>query len=100
MAMLTVRLDAKTESAIGRLKARTGKTKSQIIRDALECYGESLQQQAADERPYEKIKDLIGSCDSGGLQLSAITGVQIAEMMRRDFDARRTNRHRTTRRAR
>lgn len=35
MATLSIRLDAKTASTVDRITARTGKTKSEIVREAI-----------------------------------------------------------------
>ena len=69
MAMLSIRLDARTASTVDRVAAQTGKTKSEIVREALAKYaeevdkllGEKVDKKSASERPYDKAKHLIGA---------------------------------------
>jgi predicted DNA-binding protein len=67
MGTLSVRLDAETVSALDRVIARTGKSKSEVVREALADYKEKLEKAFKNERPYDKIKHLIGILDSGGM---------------------------------
>ncbi len=95
MATLSIRLDFRIASAIDRIAAETGKTKSEIMREALIDYTEKVGQKSASERPYDKMAPDIGCWNSGGMQLSTRTGEKFAEMLRRDRDARRAGRQRT-----
>jgi predicted DNA-binding protein len=108
MAMLSIRLDARTASTVDRVAAQTGKTKSEIAREALAKYaeevdkllGEKVDKKSAGERPFDKAKHLIGACDSGGMQLSTRTGEKFTEMLLRERDERRrADRRRPARRA-
>jgi RHH-type transcriptional regulator, rel operon repressor / antitoxin RelB len=100
MGTLNIRLDTKTASLIARIAAQTGKRKSEIVREALRTYGERFPEKSTSARPYDKIKDLIGSLDSGGLQLSERTGEKFTEMLLKERDERRrADRRRATRRA-
>jgi RHH-type rel operon transcriptional repressor/antitoxin RelB len=100
MSTLTVRLDARTASTVDRVAAQTGKTKSEIVRAALVEYVEKVGKKNRSERPYDQVADLIGSCDSGGLQLSTRTGEKFTEMLLRERDERRrADRRRPARRA-
>ncbi len=95
MATFSIRLDFRIASAIDRIAAETGKTKSEIMREALIEYTEKVRQNTASERPYDKMAADIGCWDSGGMQLSTSTGEKFAEMLKRERDARRAGRHRT-----
>jgi hypothetical protein len=101
MSTLTVRLDARTASTVDRVAAQTGKTKSEIARAAITEYVEKVSQKTqSGERPYDKVADLIGIWDSGGMQLSTRTGEKFTEMLLRERDERRrADRRRPTRRA-
>jgi hypothetical protein len=62
----SVRLDAKTERALDRMAKRTGRTKSDLIREAVQqmtanMAGGSQQGQTA----YDRLADLIGIVDRG-----------------------------------
>lgn len=95
MATVSIRLDSRITSAVGRIASKTGKTKSEIIREALIDYTEKVEQESGHERPYDKMAPDIGCWDSGGMQLSTRTGEKFAEMLMRDRDARRAGRQRT-----
>ena len=88
MATLSVRIDAVTAAAIDRMIAGTGKSKSALIRDAIAVYGAKIGIPRS-ERPYDRMADLIGSIDSGGMQLSTDTGRKYSEMLIKERDERR-----------
>jgi hypothetical protein len=94
MATLSIRLDAKTASTVERITARTGKTKSEIVREAIAGYAVKVDKKSKGERAYDKMAPLIGSWDSGGQQLSIRTGRDMSEMLKQERDARRAHRHR------
>jgi metal-responsive CopG/Arc/MetJ family transcriptional regulator len=87
MATLSIRLDTRTASTVDRVAAQTGKTKSEIVREALAGYIEKVDKKS--ERPFDKVAHLIGSCDSGGMQLSTRTGEKFTAMLIRERDERR-----------
>ena len=89
MATISIRLDAQTASKIDRIIARTGKSKSEIVREAIADYVAQIDKQLKSMRPYDLAADLIGSVDSGGMQLSTRTGERFTKMLLEDRDARR-----------
>lgn len=78
---LTVRLDAKTEALLNRLVKRTGRTKSQVIRDAIRTFAASENRTGAPKGPYEAIKHLIGIASGGPPDLSERTGEKFRELL-------------------
>src|SRR5260221_12295319 len=99
MATLSIRLEAKTASGVARVAARSGKSKSEVAREALSRYVEEADKQPAKKPWYKEIEHLIGAVDSGGLQLSERTGEKFTEMLLKERDERRrADRRRTTRR--
>jgi hypothetical protein len=84
---VSVRLDAKTESLIGRLARKRRQTKSEVIRDAS---GSLPQEEKSTEkkRPYDLVAHLIGCVDSGGANLSQNTGEKFAKLLRESARAR------------
>jgi predicted DNA-binding protein len=93
-------MDDKTTSALERIVAQTGKTKAEIVREALRTHLDKVAAEISAKTPYELAKHLIGSVDSGGMQLSVDGGKKVARMLLEDRDARRrADRRRTTRRA-
>jgi len=99
MATLSIRLDARTASAIDRITALTGKKKSEIVREAIAGYVDEVDKKSKGERPYDMMAPDIGSFDSGGMQLSTRTGEKFTEMLLKERDERRrADRRRSSRR--
>ena len=78
---LTVRVDVKTERLIQRLARKRGRSKSEVIRDAIGVLARGIQEQVKAERPYETVRDLIGSVHGGHPDLSVRTGQQFRRMV-------------------
>ena len=89
MATMSLRLDAQTVSAIDRIRARTGKSKSDIVREAIADFVAKVDEQMKSMRPCDLAADLIGSIDSGGMQLSTRTRERFTKMLLEERDARR-----------
>jgi predicted transcriptional regulator len=98
MSTLNVRVDADTASFLERLARQTGRTKSDVVRDALQALREQ-NARSAPVPPSEAMAQLIGSWDSGGLQLSERTGERFARLLQEKKQARGTRRRRSTGRA-
>jgi predicted DNA-binding protein len=79
----TVRLDARTEAALARLAKKTGRTKSQVIRDAIEHMAHSDALVREPESAYEAMQHVVGCADSGGAQLSDDTGRKFRDLLTR-----------------
>ena len=87
----SVRLDSKTESIVARLARETGRTKSQIIRDAISALADAKTWARPDQTPYERIKHLIGIASGGPPALSIRTGEKFTRLLlagRRQRDSR------------
>lgn len=78
---LTVRLDPKTERLIQRLARKRGRSKSEVIRDAIGILVKRAQEQEQTERPYEAVRDLIGSVRGGPSDLSEQTDDRFRRML-------------------
>ena len=85
----TVRLDAETEQLIRRLRRRRATTKSEVIREAIRQLAARELRVEETPRPYDAVKRLIGSVDSGGMHLSKGTGQQLAALLAEKKRARR-----------
>jgi len=72
--LLTVRVDVKTERLLQRLARKRGRTKSEVIRDAIGVLAKEVEAQEVAERPYDQVRDLIGSVQGGPADLSVRTG--------------------------
>jgi predicted DNA-binding protein len=79
--MTTVRLDAGTLRLLQRLARRTGRTKSEIIRDAIRRLSEGADAAAVPTTAYEAMEHAIGCWDSGGARLSKQTGEKFRESL-------------------
>ena len=79
---LTVRVDIKTQRLIERLARKRGRTKSEVVREAI---GVLAREEAEDrnriQRPYEAIRDLIGIVQGGPANLSMHTGAQFRQLV-------------------
>lgn len=103
MGVISIRLDAETSASLERAARESGQTKSEVVRDALSYRlrkRKNGRRAATSESFYDRIKDLIGSCRSGGLNLSERTGDKFYEMLIEDRRARDIDRRRTASRAR
>ena len=98
MTTLNVRVDAETASFLERIARQTGRTKSAVVRDALQALREQTAR-SAPLPPSEAMAHLIGSWDSGGLQLSERTGERFAQLLKEKKQARDTRRRRSAGRA-
>jgi len=78
---LSVRLDARTESLIGRLARKRRQTKSAVIRDAIGALAKQEEQGAGKKRPYDLVAHLIGCVKGGPRDLSMRTGEKFRQML-------------------
>ena len=77
----TVRLDPETESMIKRLARKTGRTKSQVIRDAIRVLAKSEDGGKATGGPYEAFSHVIGCASGGPADLSERTGEKFSKLL-------------------
>ena len=86
---LSVRLDAKTESLIGRLARKRQQTKSAVIRDAVGVLAEQENSRSGTKRPYDRVAHLVGCVKGGPRNLSERSGEKFRQML---LDRRRSRR--------
>lgn len=79
------RLDRQTERELARLARTTGRTKSQVIRDAIRA------EAAKGPGPsfYDRISHLVGVASGGPRNLSERTGEKVRAMLKAKQRARR-----------
>ena len=77
--MLSVRLPGELEKKVKQLASAEGRTKTEIIRTALEVYVKTKDQAAS---PYELGKDLFGKHGSGRGDLSVTYKSKVRERIR------------------
>jgi hypothetical protein len=87
---LTVRLDAKTDRAVRALARRRGRTRSDIVREALVHYA-ALQERGNESRSaYDDWRHVIGIVNIGARHARMTTGEQFTEILRDKARARRS----------
>ncbi len=98
MGALNVRVDPAIADFLERISRETGRSKSDIVREALQKMHDAKEAQKR-RRPADTMAHLIGSWDSGGLRLSERTGTRFAKLLRERRDDQGTRRRRAPRRA-
>lgn len=89
----SVRLDARTEGLLRRLAKRWGRTKSEVIRSAIEALArEAAEAEARTDglTAYDRLADVVGIADSGGAGLSERTGEGFRDLLIKRARARRS----------
>lgn len=79
----SVRLDAETESLLRRLTRTSGRTKSEIIREALQRMAGGAGEAADAESLYHAIEDLVGIAEDGPEDLAGKHKTQFRDKLRR-----------------
>jgi hypothetical protein len=97
MAELNVRIDSEMAAFLERVARQTGRTKSEVVRNALEALVARGARRAATP-PAETMANLIGCWDSGGARLSERTGERFAQLLQEGKHAQRIGRRRPARR--
>jgi len=77
-----VRLDPKTERAIRTLARRTGRTQSEVIRDAIRRFAAAELEERRGQTAFDLWKDAIGCAKGGPPDLSARTGERVRSLLR------------------
>ena len=86
----SLRLDPDTEAKIRRLSAATGRSKSAVVREAVEQYAPQADAAPSPgESAFDRLKPYIGSVRTGGANLSTDTHAK--------YDARLRKKHRASR---
>lgn len=79
---VSVRLDAGTEALIARLARRRGRTKSEVIREALMVLAREERRALASPTAYEAMAPALGCARGGPKRLSERTGERFARALR------------------
>ena len=77
----SVRLDPKTERVVRSLARRTGRTKSQVIRDAIPRLAASEAEAREGQTVFEMWRDAIGCAEGGPPGLSERTGEHFRSLL-------------------
>lgn len=84
---VSVRLDQETEALVRRISKSTGRSKSEVIRDALRRLATDIPPSSPDT-VYDQIADIVGIARGGGRQYAA----RSEEVLRALFARRRQRR--------
>ena len=79
---VSVRLDPKTEELVARLARKKGRTKSEVIRQAIRVLAEGQDTGKKPSRPYDAISHLIGCARGGPRDLSTASLVSTEGALR------------------
>jgi predicted DNA-binding protein len=86
----SLRLDPETEAKIRRLTVATGRSKSEVVREALAQYAPDADSaKASGESAFDRLKPFIGVVATGGAHLSRETHTKYRALLRRKYRARR-----------
>ena len=86
----SLRLDPDTEASIRRLSAATGRSKSQVVREAVAHYASDRRSSPAPgESAFDRLKPFIGTVSTGGAHFSKQTHTKYRDLLRRKRRARR-----------
>ena len=66
----SVRLDTETEALLHRLTRQSGRTKSDILREALLRLSQERETGSPDDGPYALVSDLVGIAEGGPVDLA------------------------------
>jgi len=94
MTALNVRIDPSTAAFLDRLARDSGRSRSDVVREALEILRKQNGRRA-ELPPAKAMAHLIGCWDSGGMRLSERTGERFAQLLRRKSDDRHPSRRRS-----
>ena len=77
----SVRMDLETERLLDQLAREHGVSKSQVIRDAVRVAAGKARSARRGPRPYDAIREIIGSVKGGPSDLSEATGVRFRRLL-------------------
>ena len=78
----SLRLDDRTRHLLDRLARRDGKTRSDVIREAIHEYGKTRSAGSVSVSVHDSIRHLVGIVEGGDPTLSQRTGERFAEIVR------------------
>jgi len=87
---VSVRLDARTERVVERLARRSGRTKSDVIRQAIAALDQEETALPRTATAYDRLAHLIGGSGSGRKDVSERTGEAFRKAVEAKDRARRT----------
>ena len=86
----SLRLDPETEAKIRSLTAATGRSKSEVVREAVAQYAPDREEAVPGASAFDRLKPFIGVIATGGANYSTETHTKYRELLRRTHRARRS----------
>ena len=87
----SLRLDPNTEARIRRLSAATGRSKSEVVREAVKQYAHDRESAPEPgESALDRLKPFVGILQTGGANYSRETHAKYRALVRRQHRARRS----------
>lgn len=87
----SLRLDPDTEAKIRRLTSATGRSKSEVVREAVAQYVPNRDAVSAPgESAFDRLTPFVGVVGTGGAHYSKQTHLKYRELLRRKHRARRS----------
>ena len=86
----SLRLDPETEAKIRSLTAATGRSKSEVVREAVAQYAPDRDPAVPGASAFDRLKPFIGVVATGGAKSSTETHTKYRELLRRKHRARRS----------
>ena len=77
----SVRMDLETERLLDQLAREHGVSKSQVIRDAVRVAAGKARSARRAARPYDAIREIVGSVKGGPSDLSEATGAHFRHLL-------------------
>lgn len=85
----SLRLDPETESRIRRLSTLTGRSKSQVVREAVAQYAPDDHVPPAGDSTFDRLKPYVGVVRTGGRNYSSDTHRKFRRLLQKQHRARR-----------
>ncbi len=86
----SLRLDPETEARIRRLSTQTGRSRSQVVREAVAQYAPDEQPPAHGDSTFDRLKAYVGVVRTGGRNSSSDTHRKFRALLQKKRRARRT----------
>ena len=81
-----VTIDSESDALLNDLAARSGKTRLEIIREALKRLSDEQEPGSAEPTPYDLVSDLLGVAHGGPKDLARRHKAAFRELLTRDSD--------------
>lgn len=81
--VMSIRLDPALRALLRRIARKSGRTESDVVREALLRFAAESRDASSASKPYERVAHLIGCVRGGPPDLSERTGRRFSDKLRR-----------------